>query len=114
MRNMLTHKCDIYHLQDVTASLGYGLPATPQKSYPETPSKANVNCYFTQQTSTTSQKKPAIEISDVVTVIFDKSTDIRLGDKIFNRQNGRVYRASQPELIKDHHYEIIAVMEELV
>ena len=44
--DMLDHKCDIFHVQNDTNSLGYGVSDTEHYSYPNKADIEDVDCHF--------------------------------------------------------------------
>lgn len=103
--SMLNHKCDIYHLQKSRVSPGYGLPSSPSFSYPETPDIEDQRCHFCIKSGTRMiiQNTPQAEYKAQIKLILPIGTDIKLNDKIVDKDTGYEYTADIPIRVQNHH-----------
>lgn len=99
------HYCDIYHIDEATASPGYGLAASPSFSYPVEPDIKALHCHFgvRSQTVTVTQTAPANLMDAKIKLSLPAGTDVRLNDKIVNCTTFLEYTAEQPVNIRGHH-----------
>jgi hypothetical protein len=102
---MLNHKCDIYHTQRQDVSPGYGLPASPLFSYPETPDIEGAVCHFNIKSGSRIivQNEPGADYEAKIKLVLPLETDVRLNDKIVDCDSGYEYTADIPVRIRDHH-----------
>jgi hypothetical protein len=104
--SMLDHTCDIYHIQKVNKSPGYGLPNSPAFSYPESPDVKGVICHFGTRDSNgvrVRQNESYAELSGSTKLSLPIDTDIRLNDKVVHCETGIEYTAEIPKRIRNHH-----------
>ena len=104
--DMLKHTCNIYHHLRENTSPGFGLPASPAFSYPDSPDHASVMCKFHTRTLSSvnvQQNEPNADLRGRVKLTLPIGTDIRLNDKIIHRETGNEYTADQPIPIRNHH-----------
>ena len=110
-RNLLSHRCDIYHLKERDSTGGrFGVPnADIEKDYyyDNLPDLSDVPCYFTERNQSIVQQEPNQTIFQSMMVHFLPSADVRLNSKIV--WDGVSYRLQKPRKIKNHHIEVIAV-----
>lgn len=99
------HTCDIYHIQSVGASPGYGLPASPSFSYPDSPDISGLSCHFGVHSASISlnQTDPMNLMNAHIKLGLPKGTDIRVNDKIVWCETGYEYTAEMPRNIRGHH-----------
>ncbi|MEC0765735.1 DUF3599 family protein [Bacillus atrophaeus] len=113
-RSLLTHRCDVYHLQEKHGGQEkrYGVPvhdAPPVYSYPNEPDIKSQPCYFTEKSQSIVQQEPNAAIYQSFMIHFPASADIRINDRV--KWEGTAYKLQQPRLIKKHHWEVTAVRE---
>lgn len=113
-KQMLIHRCDIYHEAPQAPSAGrFGIPADeisrPVISYPDTPDEQDVLCYFTEKTRLI-QEEPDQTVYHSFLVHFPLSADIRVNDKII--WENHKYILKLPKRIRHHHWEVVAVRDE--
>lgn len=108
---LLTHECDIYHLQsDEAGESFYGIPTEDLQetfSYPDKPDQEEVASYFAETSQTISQGEPGNQIFQIYKVAFEVDADIRVNDKVI--RDGITYTLQQPNTIKDSHQEVKAL-----
>ena len=99
------HTCDIYHLQNESASPGFGLPASPAFSYPTEADEKDVRCHFgvKSATVTVTQTEPANMLDAKIKLTLPVETDIRLNDRIVWKDTGHIFTAELPRNIRGHH-----------
>lgn len=105
---MLNHKCDVYHIKREDKSPGYGLPSSPSFSYSGTPDIVDLACHFNTKNGGVSallvtQSEPMANLEGKIKLVLPLGTDIRLNDKIVNKQNGYEYTAEVPVQVRNHH-----------
>lgn len=100
------HKCDIYHITAHSDSPGYGLPDSGAKySYGSTPDISDLSCHFGVKPSTITiiQKEPYNDSNARIKLTVPSGTDIRINDKVVDKDSGYEYTAEQPRNIRGHH-----------
>lgn len=107
--DFLDHTCDIYHIESVGTTPGFGLPESPKFSYPDKPDVSGVACHFGVKGASVniSQTEPANLMDAKIKLTLPIGTDIRLNDKVVNCDTGLVYTAEQPLNIRGHHLTVV-------
>ncbi|TDQ35278.1 DUF3599 family protein [Aureibacillus halotolerans] len=108
--SLLTHRCDIYHLQNSAAESNYGIPSEhlqQRESYNDTPDASQVPCYFEENSQSMSQGEPGQLLSRTMQLFFLPSADVRENSKVI--LDGRSYILQVPNKIRGHHIEVEAV-----
>ena len=104
---LLDHSCDIYHLEEKEKDPGYNLPSSIEHSYHDEASEIGVKCHFTVRSgnnTSTTQNEPQNEISARTKLNLPVGTDIRLNDKVVDRDTGLEYTAvTPPRNIRGNH-----------
>ena len=102
---LLNHTCDIYHIQTEAGSPGYGLPASTEFQYPDTPDIAAVPCHFSVRSQSVSiQQTAPVNVMDAnIKLHLPIGTDVRRQDKIVDCDSGLEYTAEQPSNVRNHH-----------
>ena len=105
LSDFFNHKCDIYHTVDTGNSPGYGLPASSEFTYPNSPDVENQNCHFAVKTSTITivQSEPTNDMDARIKLTLPFGTDIRVNDKIVSKETGYSYIAEMPRHPRNHH-----------
>lgn len=105
IEDFFDHTCDIYHIQESSASPGYNLPASPKFTYPTTPDISGIACHFgiKSQAVTIGQSEPVNLMDASIKLTLPAGTDVRLNDKIVDCGTGYEYTADVPHNIRDHH-----------
>ena len=107
IEDLLDHRCDIYHLKKSEKTVGYGLPSSSSFEYPEKPDEKEIPCHFGVESfgtgSGTEQKQPQNILSEKVKLTLLCGTDIRINDKIIDRDSGLEYIAEKTRNIRNHH-----------
>lgn len=106
--SLLDHSCDIYHMRKADKSPGYNLPSSPAFSYESLPDLTDVPCHFgivggAGGGLTVTQTEPAPKLDATIKLALPLGTDIRLNDKIVDRDLGYAYTAEVPRKIRAHH-----------
>lgn len=103
--SMLNHTCDVYHIRETSESPGYGLTSSPAFSYPDEPDITDLQCHFGVKSGTrvVVQLTPEAEYQAKIKLTVPLGTDIRLNDKIIDKQTGYEYTADIPVQIRNHH-----------
>lgn len=117
LENYLNDTCDIYHLKDVTVNAGYGIAATVQKRWQDTPDEESVPCHFHVSNGSlqNSQREPYTELSGMLKLTLPYGTDIRKNDLVVSGagasiEAGLKFRADVPRTVYGNHH--ITVMLE--
>lgn len=102
---MLNHKCDVYHIRKAQSSPGYNLPSSPSFSYPETPDIEDLQCHFCVKSGSRVivQTEPKANYQAQIKLVMPFGTDIRLNDKIVDKESGYEYTADIPVRVQNHH-----------
>ena len=101
--DLLDHKCDIYHMISDNKSLGYGINANAFK-YPDSTELVEIPCHFNVETDgSITQTEDANEYTYTGKLQLPIGTDIRINDKVVNKDNGLTYYAEIPKNIRGHH-----------
>ncbi|OCA85232.1 DUF3599 family protein [Pseudobacillus wudalianchiensis] len=112
-RNLLTHRCDVYHLMKDKSEGAWGIPGSDLEeefSYGKIPNLTAVPCYFTEKNQSILQGEPNPTVIQSFLVHFLPSADIRMNDKII--WNGIELILQIPKKIKNHHIEVTATRSE--
>lgn len=105
---LLNHTCDIYHIQKVEQSPGYGLPSSPAFSYRSEPDLSGVRCHFgTKSGVTVIQTEPQAKYEAKIKLDLPLGTDVRLNDKIMDLGTGYEYTAEIPRIVRNHHIVVL-------
>lgn len=112
--DFLNHKCNIYHLEEKTIDIGYGINATNVKSPGKTAVIREVPCHFHINTNTVKivQKEPYSLVEGECKLTLPAGTDIRKNDTVEDCSNGLKYRAGIPKEIHGGHH-IIVMLERM-
>ncbi|MDR1629610.1 MAG: YqbH/XkdH family protein [Oscillospiraceae bacterium] len=105
IKDFWDHRCDIYHLTRESASPGHGLKPSFSYAYSDVPDVENVPCHFGLKYRDTlmQQKEPANEYAARVKLALPSGTDIRLNDKVIDRETGLEYTAQVPRNVRGNH-----------
>lgn len=105
IEDFFDHTCDLYHLIREDGSPGYGLPNSPEFSYPMKPDAENISCHFSVRgaSTTITQQEPQNTLDATLKLTLPNGTDIRIGDKVVDRTDGIEYTAGKPRNIRGHH-----------
>lgn len=106
---MLNHKCDIYHIQKKDESPGYNLPSSPSFSYPDAPDITDMQCHFGVDGGIRNiiQSEPKANYEAKIKLTLPIGTDIRLNDKIIDKETNYEYTADIPIRVRDNHIHVI-------
>jgi len=109
IENFFDHLCDIYHAQRQDKSPGYGLPTSPDFTYPETPDLTDVSCHFGVKNTIIriEQQDPQNELDPDIKLTLPAGTDIRLNDRVVSKVTGLEYTAGVPRNIRGHHITVM-------
>lgn len=110
--NLLTDRCDIYHLKerDASGDGGFGVPVGDRQKeyyYDDVPDLANVKCYLAEKNQTIIQMEPNAQVTQSYHAHFLVSADIRTNSKVV--WDGITLKAHKPRKIKSHHLEVTLV-----
>jgi hypothetical protein len=102
-KDLLDHRCDIYHMTKGEKDMGFAIKQTGF-SYPEAPDVEDVECHFNVNTNATlTQTESANEFIYSGKLQLPAGTDVRVNDKIVDKNTGLTYTAEIPRNIRDHH-----------
>lgn len=108
--NLLSDRCDIYHLKEKESSGWGGIPVEDMEReyyYDDNPDVSDVKSYFTESNQNITQGEPNAVITQTYRVHFLISEDIRLNSKVV--WDGITLKAQKPRNIKNHHQEVTLV-----
>ena len=101
--DLLDHRCDIYHMVKEEKDMGFAIKLTGF-SYPEAPDVEDVECHFNVNANATlTQTESANEFIYSGKLQLPAGTDVRVNDKIVDKNTGLAYTAEIPHNIRDHH-----------
>lgn len=105
IEDFFNHKCDIYHIEQGEQSPGYSLPNSASFTYPDEPQIIDQACHFCtkSQSVTITQQEPMAIMDARIKLVLPLGTDIRLNDKIINKDTKLEYTAEQPVKVQNHH-----------
>jgi len=109
-RNLLIHRCDVYHLKKNGSSGSWGIPGTDLEeefTYGDTPDLTDIPCYFTEKNQTITQGDPNPIVVQSFLVHFLLNVDVRQNDKVV--WNGIEFKLQIPKKVRNHHIEVTAV-----
>ncbi|MDT9719131.1 DUF3599 family protein [Paenibacillus sp. ClWae2A] len=104
--DMLTDRCDIYHMQLSAGPGRFGVPAAPELKYGSVPDAIDVSCWFVEKGQSINQAEPNNEILHSFLVHFLPDTDVRVNDKVV--WNGVELTLQVPRDLRGHHWEVTA------
>ena len=110
--DLLTDRCNVYHLIENQETGTYGVPGETDYSYPALSDLQNVSCLFAKESTKVVKEEPGIQIVQSFLVHFFINTDVRFNDKVIF--NGVTYRLEIPRNIRGHHIEVTAVKDDLI
>jgi hypothetical protein len=110
--DLLTDRCDVYHLLEQQGSGTYGVPGEEDYSYPAVPDIQNVSCLFAKESLKVSKDEPGVTIIQSFLVHFFVESDVRFNDKVIF--NGNTYRLEIPRKIRGHHIEVTAIRDDSI
>lgn len=115
--DFLKDRCDIYHLQSKTETVGYGFNDTPGDtifSYPDTPDIEGVKCHFHRKSKSVNliQDEPQNKLVITRKLGLPMGTDIRTNDKVVDCATGIGYTAQLPDNIQTHHMTVTLIRTE--
>lgn len=105
--DLLTDRCDIYHIQTSAGPGRFGVPGAPKLEYSPVPDAADVPCLFVEKGQTINQAEPNNEILHSFLVHFLQDVDIRVNDKVV--WNGVELVLQVPRDLRGHHWEVTAI-----
>lgn len=101
--DLLDHKCDIYHMVKGERDMGFAIKQG-KYSYPNVPDIENVQCHFNVNANATlTQTESANEFIYTGKLQLPAGTDIRVNDRVVDKDTGLEYTAEIPHNIRDHH-----------
>ena len=109
--DFLNDRCDIYHLQEVDDSPGYGLQTTQRLVHSDAPDLTDVPCHFNRAGAWEGliESVPLRTYPGATKVQFPLGTDVRTNDKIVDRETGIEYTASVPRVVGRNHHIAVRV-----
>jgi hypothetical protein len=110
--DLLTDRCDIYHLTENQGAGKYGVPGETEYTYPSLPDATEVPCLFVNGNTSVYKNEPGVAIAQSFLVHFFIEDDIRYNDKVVF--GGITYRLEIPRNIRDHHIEVRAVKDDTI
>lgn len=108
--DLLTDRCDVYHLIETQEAGTYGVPGEKGYSYPAAPDLEKAACLFAKESTKLIKNEPGVQIVQSFLVHFFIGTDVRFNDKVVF--NGITYRLEIPRNIRGHHIEVTAVRDD--
>ena len=101
--DLLDHRCDIYHMVKGEKDMGFAIKQTGF-SYPKVPDVEDVACHFNVNANAElTQTESANEFIYSGKLQLPAGTDVRVNDKVVDKNTGLAYTAEMPHNIRDHH-----------
>lgn len=110
--DLLTDRCDIYHLSEQQQTSSYGVPGEIKYSYPVEPDLKDVQSLFVKEYVKVEKNEPGVVIVQSFLVHFLINTDVRFNDKVVF--DGFTYRLQVPGNIRNHHIEVTAIKDDSI
>lgn len=114
--DFMNHTCNIYHLEDESVNVGYGIRAADVRTEHREPDETGVRCHFHIQSVAGSlsivQKEPYSSVEGQVKLSLPIGTDIRKNDIVEDCRDGLKYRADVPKEIHGGHHIIVYLRRE--
>jgi hypothetical protein len=113
--DFLNHRCNIYHLEDESVDIGYGIKEQNVKKPSAIPSEKEVPCHFHIVKSNSVmivQGEPFAKVVGEVKLSLPIDTDIRDNDTVEDCKNGIKYRASIPNEVHGGHHITVTLFRE--
>jgi hypothetical protein len=110
--DLLTDRCDIFHLVENQKAAAYGVPGETQYTYSVLPDREKVPCLFGKELLHVNKDEPGVTIVQSFLVHFFDDADVRFNDKVIF--NGTTYRLEVPRSIRGHHIEVRAVKDDSI
>lgn len=105
--DFLNHTCTIYHAEEKSGDLGYGVTDENIYSYPDAAEEKDrdIPCHFSIKSGnyTVTQEEPLNEYAARIKLSLPIGTDIRINDKVISGVTGFSYIAELPRNIQNHH-----------
>lgn len=110
----LDHKCNIYHLEEETVNVGFGINVADIKKSGNVPDEKDVCCHFHVKSNglRVVQKEPYSSLDGEVKLSLPPGTDIRMNDIVEDCRDGVKYRAGKPKVIHGGHHIIVEIFRE--
>lgn len=100
--DLLDHRCDIYHMVKGEKDMGFAIKQTGF-SYPKVPDVEDVACHFNVNANAElTQTESANEFIYSGKLQLPADTDVRVNDKVVDKNTGLAYTAEMPHNIRDH------------
>lgn len=110
--DLLTDRCDVFHLNENQEAASFGVPGETEYSYPSVPDLVSVSCLFAKESLQVAKEEPGVTIIQSFLVHFFVEADVRFNDKVIF--NGTAYRLEVPRNIRNHHIEVRAIKDDLI
>ena len=111
--DFLNHKCNIYHLEEDSVNIGYGIKAEKVRKPRTEPALENISCHFHTRSGNSIQlvqREPYSSIDGKIKLSLPMGTDIRLNDIVEDCRDGLKYRAGKPTEVHGGHH-IVVMLE---
>lgn len=111
----LNHRCDIYHLEDTTVNIGYGIKAEPKRRHQKEPELSDVPCHFhivNYNTLEIVQREPFSSLEGKIKLSLPSGTDIKENDLVKDCKLGITYMAGVPRTVHGGHHVIVFLTRE--
>lgn len=111
--DFLNDRCDIFHLEEQSITIGYGIEATGISLPATEPVAKDVPCHFHNKTNTLRivQNELYSSLEGEVKLSLPFGIDIHENDLVINKKTGIRYRADVPKDIHGHHITVMLKRE---
>lgn len=110
--DFFNHKCNIYHLEDETVNVGFGINASDVKGAGPEPGEKEIDCHFHLKNNTAlriTQKEPYRSVEGEEKLSLPFGTDIRMNDIVEDCRSGLKYSAGIPKEVHGGHHIIVTL-----
>lgn len=107
--DFFNHTCNIYHLEDESTDIGYGIRATDVKKPQKKADEKEVRCHFYIRSNGVKivQKEPYSSADGEMKLSLPVGTNIKMNDTVEDCRDGLMYRAGKPMEVHGGHHIIV-------
>lgn len=113
--DFMNHRCNIYHLEDDTVNVGYGVKQRTVRKTGSIAATKEQPCHFHTKVGDTVrivQNEPFSSVDGEIKLSLPAGVDIRMNDIVEDCSNGLRYRAGVPRAVHAGHHIIVGLNRE--
>lgn len=113
--DFMNHKCNIYHLEEESVTVGYGIKAGTVKKAGSIAAIKEQPCHFhtkVRDTVRIVQNEPFSSVEGEIKLSLPAGVDIRKNDTVEDCDNGLKYRAGIPRAVHGNHHIVVNLYRE--